>query len=121
MRVLVSFGRRYAVYGDVVADALRLSVEALTAEVVVPEELDVVVASFEPHLIIADRAPKLDGAVGWVSLPVETGRSATFSIAGELRASFNPSFEDLLALVEEVRRTVYEDRGRTDISRGWHA
>ena len=111
MLILVSFDEHHRVYGDAIARAighLRPGLEVSVAEAgaFVGE-----VSRLRPEVVISDQ-PKAygptvaggtaGGAAAWVEIPTGPDPVSRICVAGRCRRSPNPSFDELLAVVDEA-------------------
>lgn len=103
LRVLISFSPKYASYGEAILLGLRRSRAGLRAYLVTPARAaEAVRPRF--HLVISDGDVAVAGAAT-VKLSAEPTGPSAMRIGGTVREVVNPSFDNLLAFVDEVGRT----------------
>jgi len=113
MRVLMSVEKRHRAYGEAVAEAIGALRPHLKVSVADPERFEEELARLGPELVLCDRPdPEKSGeTLAWVASPVDADRPTTVRVGGRRREILNPSFIELLAIVDEVRtltRTITE-------------
>lgn len=102
MRVLVSFQESHYSYGEAIARALEHLRPSLEVSVAGSEALAEEVSRLRPDVVISDR-PKGAGAVAaWVQIPTDLDPMSSICVGGGCRRSQNPSFDELLAVVDEA-------------------
>ena len=107
MRVLVCFDGHHHAYGDAIARAIACSRPRLGVSVTRSEAFAAEVSRLRPDVVISDR-PKADrpgaagGAAAWVEIPTSPDPVSRICVGGRCRRSPNPSFDELLAVVDEA-------------------
>lgn len=102
MRILVAFDRDHHVYGDAIAQAIEACRPQLDVSVAGSQSLAAELSRTHPDVVISDR-PKVGGGVtSWVELPTDPDPVSRICIGGRCRRSRNPSFTELLAVVDEA-------------------
>jgi hypothetical protein len=111
MRVLVSFDERHRAYGDAIARAIGYSRPRLEVSVAEAGAFAGEVSRLRPEVVISDQ-PKADGlrdaggtaggAAAWVEIPTGPDPVSRICVGGRYRRSPNPSFDELLAVVDEA-------------------
>jgi len=104
MRVLMSVEKKHRAYSEAVAEAIGALRPHLQVSVADPERFDEELARLEPELVLCDRPdPAKPGeTLAWVAFLVDADGSATVRVGGRRREILNPSFIELLAIVDEV-------------------
>ena len=103
LRVLVSFSSRYASYGEALFAGIKGARPGMRTYLVPFEEAGEAAARLRPHLIISDGAVVAPGAAK-ARVAAEPTEPSTMRVSGVVRTVVNPSFDDLLAFVDEVAR-----------------
>lgn len=111
MRVLVSFDEHHRAYGDAIARAIGYSRPRLEVSVAETGAFAGEVSRLRPEVVISDQ-PKADGlrdaggtaggAAAWVEIPTGPDPVSRICVGGRCRRSPNPSFDELLAVVDEA-------------------
>ena len=101
-RVLVAHDDEYRAYREVIAASIR----ALRPHAVV--------ARFGPQVVVCGRQGVADpgDTPAWVELPPEFGRPARVRVGGSRRSHTNPTLEDLLGVVDEAEKLVWDQADR---------
>lgn len=106
MRVLVSFEGQHHAYGDAIARAIGDSRPHLDVSVAGAEGLAAEASRLRPDLVISDRSKDAGAASGvvpaWVELPTGPNPVSRICVGGGCRNSPNPSFAELLSVVDEA-------------------
>ncbi len=104
MRVLMSVSRRQRAYGDAVAEAIGALRPHLQVTVTAPESFEDELARLGPELVVCDRpAPAgQDETLAWVEFLMDGDRPARVRVGDSRRELFNPSFVELLSIVDEA-------------------
>lgn len=108
LRVLISFSPGYASYGQALLLGLRASRPGLRVRLVPLPEAGEAAARFRPHLVVSDGAVAAPGAAK-ARISAEPTEPSALRVGGKVRTVVNPSFEDLLAFVDEVGRAAGRD------------
>ena len=105
MRVLMSVEKRHRAYGQAIAEAIGALRPHLKVSVAAPESFEEELARLRPELVVCNRPDPAgpDETFAWVEFLVDSDRPATVRVGGRRRELINPSFIELLAIVDEVR------------------
>ena len=104
MRVLMSVEKRHRAYGEAIAEAIGALRPHLKVSVVAPAGFEEELARLKPELVVCDR-PDPRGpheTLVWVEFLVDADRPARVRVGGRRRELTNPSFIELLAIVDEA-------------------
>lgn len=103
MRVLVSFDEHHRAYGDAIARAIGYSRPRLDVSVAEAGAFAGEVSRLRPEVVISDQ-PKADGLrdAAWVEIPTGPDPVSRICVGGRWRRLPNPSFDELLAVVDEA-------------------
>lgn len=109
IRVIVSYGESHRSYREVIAEAIRESLPG--AESVTDCGLCVLwkeISRLDPHVVVCEEPNTAEPGrrPAWVELPVESESPARISIDGRVSEVPNPSFGELLAIVDRAARSV---------------
>lgn len=102
MRVLVSFDRNHHAYGDAIAQAIGYSRPRLDVSVARPQSFTAELSRLCPDVVISDRPKDAGKAAAWVEIPADPDPVSRICVGGRCRRSRNPSFDELLAVVDEA-------------------
>ena len=104
MRVLISMGRRHRTYGEAIAEAFGTLRSRLQISVVKPESFEEELAHLRPEVVVCDRPDPAgsDEALAWVEFFADDERPSEVRVGGHRRELVNPSFIELLAVVDEA-------------------
>ncbi len=104
MRVLMSVERRHSAYGKAVAEAIGALRPRLQVSVVKPESFEEELARLRPEIVVCDRPHPAasDDALAWVEFFSDGDRPSEVRVGGRRREIVNPSFIELLAVVDEA-------------------
>jgi hypothetical protein len=104
MRVLVSVGRRHHTYGKAIAEAIGALRPRLQVSVAAPESFEEELTRLRPEVVVCDRPDPVgpDGTLAWVEFFVDADRPSEFRVGGRRREIIDPSFIELLAVVDEA-------------------
>jgi hypothetical protein len=108
MRVLFAMQEDYRVYREVMAASLRAMRPCLEVATAGPTEFEERLESFKPQVVICGGRSfaRCKWPIAWVDLAFDSvvplQRSARIWVDGSCREVLNPSFEDLISLIEEV-------------------
>ena len=102
MKVLVSFRKSHYSYGEAIGRALEHLRPRLEVSVAGSEELAEEVSRLRPDLVISDRPKGADIIADWVEIPTDVYPVSRICVGGRCRRSRNPSFDELLAVVDEA-------------------
>lgn len=108
MRILVSFDKHHHAYGDAIARAIKHTRPRLDVSVARSEAFAVEVSRLRPDVVISDRAKNEGKAAAWVEIPTDPDPVSRICVGGRCRRSRNPSFDELLAVVDEAGRLIDE-------------
>lgn len=102
MRVLVSFDRNHYAYGDALARAIEYSRPQFDVSVAGSEAFAAELSRLHPEVVISDRPKAAGQAAAWVELTTDPDPVSRICVGGRCRRSRNPSFDELLAIVDEA-------------------
>lgn len=104
MRVLLSVGRRHSAYGEALAEVIRALRPHLMVSLASPEVLELELARLGPELVVcgSPEPAGTSGALAWVEFYVDADRPTKVRVAGHRREVVDPSFIELLAVVDEA-------------------
>ncbi len=103
--MLVSFAPRFAIYGDALCRELRRARPGLRVQVAPPTEAAEAAERLGPHLVVSDGPVRAPGAAK-ARISADPTEPSTMRLKGEVRRVVNPTFDDLLAFVDEVAGSV---------------
>ncbi len=108
MRILIAFEDAYRAYRDVVAAGIKILRPHAEVETVSLEALEERIEHFDPELVICGgRDAKHRGRwPAWVELSVDTLQPAKVWVDGCHSERPNPTFEVLLAVIDEVEKLI---------------
>ena len=89
-------------HGDAIARALECYRPHLYVSVAGSQALAAEVSRLGPDLVISDRPKGVGGAAAWVEIPTDPDPVSRICIGGRCRRAPNPSFDVLLAVVDEA-------------------
>lgn len=106
VRVLVSFDGRHHAYGDAITRAIEDYRPHLDVSVAGTGGFAAEASRLRPDLVISDRSKDAGVARGvvpaWVELPTGPDPVSRICVGGRFRRSRNPSFAELLSVVDEA-------------------
>jgi hypothetical protein len=104
MRVLMSVERRHRTYGEAIAEAIGALRPRLQVSVVKPESFEEELARLRPDVVVCDRTDPAgsDDALAWVEFFADGDRPSKVRVGERRREIPNPSFIELLAVVDEA-------------------
>ncbi len=104
MRVLISVERRHRSYGEALAEAVGALRPGLKVLVVAPESFEEELRRLRPELVVCDRPdPAGPGdTLAWVESVGDAERPTKVRVGGRRREIIDPSFIELLAVVDEA-------------------
>lgn len=102
MRVLVSFDRNHHAYGDAIAQAIEYSRPQFDVSVAEAEAFAAELSRLRPEVVISDKPKAAGKAAAWVELTTDSDPVSRICVGGRCRRSHNPSFAELLAVVDEA-------------------
>jgi hypothetical protein len=104
MRVLLSVERRHSAYGEALAEAIGALRPRLEVALASPEEFEQELGRLGPELVVCGRPEPagFSGALAWVELLVDADRPTKVRVGGHRREVINPSFIELVAVVDEA-------------------
>lgn len=112
MRILVVYEDSYRSYGQTMVGAIRGLRPQVEAELIQVRELEAEVGSFDPHLVICNRANTVDpgSRLAWVRLSDDPDEPSEFCLAGRRWGAENPGIEEVLAIIDEMEGLLREGR-----------
>ena len=108
MRVLFAMQEDHRVYREVMAGSLRAMRPCLEVETADPTEFEERLESFKPQVVVCGGRsfPRREWPIAWVDLAFDSvaplQRPARIWVESRYREILNPSFEDLVSLIDEV-------------------
>ncbi len=104
MRVLMSVQKRHRAYGEAIAEAIGALRPHLQVSLAAPERFEAELRRLTPELVLCDRPDpaKPEETLAWVEFLVGADRPATVRVGGRRRELLDPSFIELLAIVDEA-------------------
>ena len=104
MRVLVAVEHRHRAYAAAVAEAIGALRPRLEVSVAAPDGFEEELARLRPELVVCDRAEPAgsDEPLAWVEFLVDADRPSRVRVGRRLRELPDPSFVELLAIVDEA-------------------
>jgi hypothetical protein len=104
MRVLVAVEHRHRAYAEGVAEAIGTLRPRLEVSVAAPEGFEEELALLRPELVDCDRAEPAgsDEPLAWVEFLVDSDRPSRVRVGRRHRELTDPSFVELLAIVDEA-------------------
>jgi hypothetical protein len=104
MRLLMSVARRHRTYGEAVAEAIGALRPRLQVTVVAPESFEEELTRLGPEVVVSDRPDPAgpDDALAWVEFFADSDHPSKVRVGGRRREIVNPSFIELLAVVDEA-------------------
>ena len=106
MRILLSFEKKYRVYMDAMAAAIREFRPEVEVALVDAEELETQVERFDPQLLICSPPiPEIavDDGLAWIELSPEPEQASRFRVGDRHWESTNPTLGEILPVVEETK------------------
>jgi hypothetical protein len=113
MRVLLSFETNYRVYGQAMAAAIREFRPDVEVAVVDGEDLEGEAERFDSQLLICSPpVPEnlVKDRLAWIELSPEPDQPSTFRVGGRQWETTNPTFGEILPVVDEIKRLRREAR-----------
>lgn len=106
MRVLVAFEEDYRAYREAIATTIKEARPHLEIVVADLGDLPTQMEGLDPGLVIygAHSAVDIGGGHSKVELALDTEKISRVYVNGQQRELINPSFEELLSIVEEAER-----------------
>jgi hypothetical protein len=107
MRLLLSFEKKYRVYMDAMASAIREFRPDVEVAVVDGEDLETEVERFDPQLVICSPpVPEnpVDDRLAWIELSPEPNQRSRFRVGDRHWESTNPTLGEILPVVEVTKR-----------------
>jgi hypothetical protein len=100
----MSVEKKHRAYGEAIAEAIGALRPHLKVSVAAPEQFEEEFARLGPELVVCDRPdPAGPGEpLAWVEFLVDADRPATVRVGERRRELANPSFIELLAIVDEA-------------------
>lgn len=102
MRVLAYFGESHRAYGQAIARAIGCSRPHLDVSVAGTGKFASEVLRLRPEVVISDRPKGKACAKTFVELSGDPGSVSRIRVGGRYRRSRNPSFAELLGVVDET-------------------
>jgi hypothetical protein len=108
MRILIAMEEGYRLYRDVLAASLKAMRPPLAVAAVAPDDFEVRLKSFEPHVVICSgqNFARSEEALAWIHLAFDPTmplqRPAQFWVEGRYRKIPNPDLQNLLSVIDEV-------------------
>jgi hypothetical protein len=104
MRVLMSVGRRHRTYAEAIAEAIGALRPRLQVSVVAPESFEEELTRLRPEVVANDHPDPADpdDTLAWVEFFVDADCSSEVRVGGRRCEIMNPSFIELLAVVDEA-------------------
>jgi hypothetical protein len=104
MRVLMSAERRHRTYGEAIAEAIGALRPRLQVSVVDSENFEEELTRLRPEVVVCDRPDPAgsDDTLAWVEFFVGADRPSAVRVGGRWREIMDPSFIELLAIVDEA-------------------
>lgn len=104
MRVLMSVEKRHRAYGEAIAEAIGALRPHLKVSVVAPEDFEEELTRLRPELVVCGRPDPAgpDETLAWVEFLVDADRPAPVRVGGRRRELLDPSFIELLSIVDEA-------------------
>lgn len=102
VRVLVSFDSHHHAYGDAIARAIEDYRPHLDVSVARSQVFAAELSRLRPDVVISDRPKNAGKAAAWVEIPTDPDPVSRICVGGRCRRSRNPSFDELLAIVDEA-------------------
>jgi hypothetical protein len=107
MRILLSFKKKYRVYMEALASAIREFRPNVEVAVVDGEDLESEAERFDPHLVITSPpAPEnlVDERLARIELSPEPDQPSRFWVGDRQWESTNPTLGEILPVVDETKR-----------------
>jgi hypothetical protein len=107
MRILLSFEKKYRVYMEATASAIREFRPDVEVAVVNGEDLESEVESFDPQLVITSPPmPEnpIEERLARIELSPEPERPSRFRVGDRHWESTNPTLGEILSIVDETKR-----------------
>jgi hypothetical protein len=107
MRILLSFEKKYRVYMEATASAIREFRPDVEVAVVDGEDLESEVESFDPQLVITSPPmPEnpIEERLARIELSPEPERPSRFRVGDRHWESTNPTLGEILSIVDETKR-----------------
>ena len=119
MRVLLSFEKKYRVYMEAMASAIRAFRPDVEVAVVNGEGLEAEVERFDPQLVIC--SPPLpenpvDDRLARIELSPEPDQPSRFRVGERQWETTNPTLGEILPVVDETKRLRREARDQEEPS-----
>ena len=113
MRILLSFEKKYHVYGQAMAAALQQFRPDIEVAVVDVEDLEEEAERFDPQLVICSPPVpenQLDDRLALIELSPEPEQPSRFRVGERRREITNPTLGEILRVVDETKRLRREAR-----------
>ena len=113
MRVLLSFEKKYRVYGQAMAAAIRQFRPDVEVAVVNGEDLEEEAERFDPQLVICSPpVPEnlVDNRLALIELSPEPNQPSRFRVGERRWESTNPTLGEILPVIDETKRLRREAR-----------
>ncbi len=101
---MMSVSRSHRAYGDAIAEAIGALRPHLEVSVAAPESFEEELARLGPELVVCDRPDPegQGGTLAWVEFLVDGDRPARVRVGESRRELFDPSFVELLSIIDEA-------------------
>ena len=108
MRVLIGYEDSHRSYGETMAGAIRWLRPGMEVSLARAEDLGDEVGRLDPHLVVCNRKNAVDpgGRAAWARLSDEPDGPSEFCVGGRHRSLKNPSFGELLEILDEAEESV---------------
>ena len=107
-RILVAFEDSYHAYRDTIAAVIRILRPEIEVKSITLEELEGELERFDPEVVICSghKEVELCTRLAWIELSVDPTIPAKISVGGRHFEQTNPTVEELLEIIDEVRQRI---------------
>lgn len=107
---MVAIEDSYGAYRQVIAAGLRLVRPCVEVAASGLDAIDEELARFEPQVVICTLSPTSGSGerLAWVELSVDPRRPTTIHVGNRQLRTTNPTFSELLEVVDEAERILHE-------------
>jgi hypothetical protein len=107
-RILVAFEDSYHAYRETIAAVIRILRPETEVKSTTLEELEGELERFEPEVVICSgqKEVELCSRLAWIELSVDPTMSSKISVGGRHFERTNPTVEELLEIIDEVRQRI---------------